>query len=172
MTPRRAVLTVLCSLALVLAGATALFAFDDTDWQLILDTLRKQDQLIHQRLEAYKTRYLAEAASEALEMERLTHERARLALWQATASDPWEIRDALAGFSRLRQDVTRLSQRPEQAWANLEQSVALLDSFKERLTELANQEIPERFRKDIEPSRDSMAELSGQVAAMRDAIAA
>ncbi len=172
MTPRRAVFTLLCALALVFAGAVPLFAFDDTDWQLILDTLRKQDQLIHQRLAAYKTRYLAEAASETLEMERLTHERARLALWQATASDPWEIRDALAGFSRLRQDVTRLSQRPEQAWANLEQSVALLDSFKERLTELANQEIPERFRKDIEPSRDSMAELSGQVAAMRDAIAA
>ena len=141
MTPCRAVFPLLCALVLAFAGAMPLFAFDDTDWQLILDTLRKQDQIIHQRLEAYKTRYLAEAASEAQEMERLTHDRARLALWQATASDPWEIRDVLAGFSRLRQDVTRLSQRPEQAWASLEQSVALLDGFKERLTELANQQM-------------------------------
>ncbi|WP_300154364.1 mechanosensitive ion channel domain-containing protein [Solidesulfovibrio sp.] len=171
MTPRRAVLALACALLFALAGARPLFA-EDTDWELVLETLRKQDQLIHQRLDVYKVRAAAEAAAEALDMERLTHDRARLALWQATASDPWEIRDVLAGFDRLNQDVARLSQRPQQAWASLEQSVALLDTFKERLTEISLQDIPERFRKDLEPSRDSMGALSAEVAAMRDAIAA
>lgn len=173
MTPGRAIfLPLLLLLTLTGIGVGPLFAADDIDWHLVLDTLRKQDQIIHARLAAYKTLYDAEAAKEALEMERLTHNRARLALWQATASDPWEIRDVLAGLARLRFDVERLSQRPQQAWASLEQSVAALDTYKERLTEISRQEIPERFRQDILPSRDSIAALSAEIAAMRDLIAA
>ncbi len=172
MRPGRAVLLPLLAILVLWTGVAPLGAAEDTDWQLVLETLRKQDQLVHERLEAFRARHAADAADEALEMDRLLHVRARLALWQATASDPWEIRDVLAGFARLRQDVERLSQRPQQAWASLEQSVAILDTYKERLTEISRQAIPDRFLKDIENSRDSMASLGLAIAGMRDAIAA
>lgn len=171
MTPGRALLLFLLPLLLLGIGHPAPLAADDTDWQLVLDALRTQDQRIRTRLQTFKAHYAAEEANEALEVERLTHGRARLALWQAAASDPWEIRDVLAGFAQLRQDAEHLSQRPRQAWASLEQSVAVLDTFKERLTTISRQDIPDRFRQELVPSRDSIAALSAEIAAMRDRIA-
>jgi small-conductance mechanosensitive channel len=171
MTPRRAFLSCCLVLALVLAGVACARADDDKEWPLVLETLHKQDQVIRDRLEAFKKRHAEESARQSGTLELLQRDRARLALWQATATDPWEIRDVIAGFSRLRFDLERLSQRPEQSLSILEQNAAILESYKERLAE-TRVEVPERFRHDLEPTRKSIESLSAAVTAERDALAA
>jgi len=176
MTPFRA-FPFLCCLALALslpmelAGPLPLRAADDSDWSLVLDTLRKQDQIVHARLEDFKARHAAEAAARTEDQEQLLRDRARLALWQTTASDPWEIRDVLAGFARLRLDVERLAQLPQQIWASLDQGTLALETYKDRLDEIMQQEVPERFRQDISPSQAAIASLMDSVAGQRDSIA-
>uniref|UniRef100_I2Q4A4 Small-conductance mechanosensitive channel n=1 Tax=Desulfovibrio sp. U5L TaxID=596152 RepID=I2Q4A4_9BACT len=159
------------AMAMALAAPSPLRAADDNDWSMVLEALRRQDQIVHTRLEEFKSRHAAEAAAQAEELEQLLRERARLALWQATASDPWEIRDVLAGFARLRGEVARLAQRPQQVWASLDQSALALETYKDRLDDITRQEVPERFRQEIEPSRQAIASLRENVAAARDAVA-
>jgi len=177
MTPRRALLSVCLLLAMLaaaspVAAVSRLVADDDQAWGMVLDTLHKQDKLIRGRLEAYKTRHAAETEEENFELERLFRDRARLALWQATASDPWEIRTVMAGLDRLRQDAAHLAQRPQQSWTTLEQNVALLESYRDKLAEITRQEVPERFRQTLAPSQHSITKLGAEVTALRDSLAA
>jgi small-conductance mechanosensitive channel len=157
-----------------LAAAPIVAGDSDSDqsWSLVLETLSKQDQIVRARLDAFKKRQAAEAATLEAEQVRLQRDRARLALWQATASDPWEIRTVLAGLERLHQDVEHLAQRPQQAWTALEQNVALLESYRDKLAEITRQEIPTRFKDSLEPVQRSIGELSAQVAVQRDFVAA
>ncbi len=174
MSPRPVLSAVCClALALFLAGVPTLRATadDDDGWSVMLETLRKQSRIIHTRLDAFKQHRAAEAAKQAETLERLLRDRARLALWQAMASDPWEIRDVLAGFARLGQAIDRHSERPRQAWATLEDTTAALDGFRERLYEIAQQEVPERFRQALAPVRQTIADLGAEIAAEREAIA-
>ena len=154
------------------AAAPAVSGDSDQSWSLVLEALDRQDKIVRGRLAAFNARRAAEAASFAAEQERLLRDRARLALWQATATDPWEIRTVLAGIARLRQDVDHLAQRPQQTWAALEQNVALLESYRGRLAEITRHEIPDRFRDALAPVQESIAELSQQVVALRDGVAA
>ena len=173
MMPRRALLSA-CLLLVLLAAASSvaaisrLVADDDQAWGMVLETLHKQDTIIRSRLEAFKSRRALEEAEQTIELERLFRDRARLALWQATASDPWEIRTVMAGMDRLRQDVAHLSQRPQQAWTSLEQNVALLESYRDKLREITSQEVPERFRQTLAPSQLSIESLSAEIVALRD----
>ncbi|MHC1790174.1 mechanosensitive ion channel domain-containing protein [Solidesulfovibrio sp.] len=172
MTPRRALLAgLLLALAMLLTAAAPPIADDDASWTLVLDALHKQDLIIRSRLEAFKARHISENIEQRSEMEHLLRDRARLALWQATASDPWEIRTVLAGLDRLRLNVEHLSQRPQQAWAALEQNVALLESYRDKLGEISRQQVPERFRDTLEPTRRSVQELGDEVSALRDQVA-
>ncbi len=172
MTQGRALLLASClALAMPLFGFPSLWAAKDSDWSMVLDALRRQDQVVHARLEEFKTRHAAEAVAQADELERLLRERARLALWQATVSDPWEIRDVMAGFARLRRDVEGLSQRPQQLWATFDQGALALENYVDRLDEITRQEVPERFRQDIAPFQQAILALKNSVAAERDAIA-
>ena len=172
MTPRRALLAgLLLALLTLLTAAAPPIADDDASWTLVLDALHKQDLIVRGRLEAFKTRHIAENVEQNSEMEHLLRDRARLALWQATASDPWEIRTVLAGLDRLRLSVEHLSQRPQQAWAALEQNVALLESYRDKLGEISRQQVPERFRNTLEPARRSVQELGAEVSALRDQVA-
>ncbi|WP_235669608.1 mechanosensitive ion channel domain-containing protein [Solidesulfovibrio carbinolicus] len=154
------------------AAVPAVSGDSDQSWSLVLEALDRQDKIVRGRLAAFNARRAAEAASFAAEQERLLRDRARLALWQATATDPWEIRTVLAGIARLRQDVDHLAQRPQQTWASLEQNVALLESYRGKLAEITRHEIPERFRDALAPIQESIAELSQQVLALRDGLAA
>jgi small-conductance mechanosensitive channel len=172
MRPLRAAFLLACCVLTLFAATGPLFADDANEWTLVLDALRRQDKMIHDRLDAFKVRHAREALERARKVDRLVHEQARLALWQATASDPWEIRNVLAGFGHLQFEVERLSQRPQQTWASLEQNVAMLDTFRDRLAEIARGHLPERFREDILPSRNSLDALSADVTAIRDALAA
>jgi small-conductance mechanosensitive channel len=174
MTPRRAFPSLCLLLALLglLLAASPQVVENDKTWVLILDVLNKQDSIIRGRLDAFKVRREAEAAEQNTELERLLRERARIALWQATASDPWEIRTVLVALSRLRLDVDRLAQRPQQTWASLEQNVALLESYRDKLAEITRQEVPERFRQPLEPTQRSIEELSAEIVTLRDAVAA
>ncbi|KHK03871.1 mechanosensitive ion channel domain-containing protein [Desulfovibrio sp. TomC] len=172
MTPRRAPLAgLLLALLWLLAAAVPPIADDDASWTLVLDALHKQDTIIRSRLGAFKARHAVENVEQNIELEHLLRDRARLALWQATASDPWEIRTVLAGLERIRLNVEHLSQRPQQAWASLEQNVALLESYRDKLGEISRQQVPERFRDTLEPTRRSVQELGAEVAALRDQVA-
>ncbi len=153
------------------AGPIAGIGDSDQSWTLVLDALEKQGQIMRGRLEAFKARRDIEIAASRIELERLLRERTRLALWQATASDPWEIRTVMAGLSRLRRDVDHLSQRPQQAWTALEQNVALIESFRDKLDDITRREVPERFRDTLEPTRKHLADLSADVTALRDSLA-
>ena len=62
-------------------------------------------------------------------------------------------------------------QRPQQAWAALEQNVALLESYRDKLGEISRQQVPERFRNTLEPARRSVQELGAEVSALRDQVA-
>ncbi|MYL82875.1 mechanosensitive ion channel [Desulfovibrio aerotolerans] len=176
MTPRRALLPA-CLLLVLLAATVSVAAIsrlvvdDDQAWGLVLETLQKQDAISRSRLEAFKARRAVEEAEQNIELERLFRDRARLALWQATASDPWEIRTVMAGMDRLRQDVAHLAQRPQQAWTALEQNVALLESYRDKLRAITSQEVPERFRQALAPSQRSIDSLSTEITALRDSLA-
>jgi len=172
MPPRRAPLFLLVLLLALIAGPVALHADDSNEWSMVMDTLRKQDKMVHDRLDAFKARHAKEVLDRDRQVDALVHERAKLALWQATASDPWEIRDLLAGFARLRFAVERLSQRPEQTWTSLEQNVAMLDTYRDRLLEITRQQIPEQYRQALLPSRNSIAALTAELSALRDSIGA
>jgi len=172
MTPCRAFFPVcLLVLACLTAGPSPLRAADDNDWALVLSALRKQQEMLHSRLVAFKERHAGDAARQAEALEGLLRDRARLALWQSTASDPWEITDVIAGFDQLGFDVAQLSQQPEQTWANLEQNAALLETYRDRLTEIMQQEVPERFRQELVPTRQFIESFGADITAERDAIA-
>ena len=156
---------------LTLAHSAAL-AKDIGDWELTLEVLRKQEQTIRNRVEAFKKRHNSEARRLSLDTEPLLREGARLGLWQATAEDPWEIRDILVGFSRLRSDVDLLLQRPEQTLVTLEQDLVLLDTYRERLAETQSTGMPERLHADVAASERAMEELRAMLASLRDTIAA
>ncbi|BAH77061.1 mechanosensitive ion channel family protein [Solidesulfovibrio magneticus] len=143
----------------------------DQSWTLVLDALDKQGQIMRGRLEAFKARRDLEIAASRAELEHLLRDRARLALWQATASDPWEIRTVMAGLARLRRDVDHLSQRPQQAWTALEQNVALIESFRDKLDDITRREVPERFRDNLAPTRKQLADLGTEIATLRDSLA-
>lgn len=176
MTLRRALLSaclllVLLAAASPLAAVSRLVADDDQAWGLVLDALHKQDTIIRGRIEAFKARRVAERAAQEAELERLFRDRARLALWQATASDPWEIRTVMAGMDRLRLDVERLAQQPRQTWTALEQNVALFESYRDKLGEISRQEVPERFRHTLEPTQRSIESLGSEITTLRDSLA-
>lgn len=168
--PRRDVIFLLALLLALAVAPATMYAEDASDWLLVLDALRKQDKIVHARLDAFKARHAKEALERTRQVEELVHERAKLALWQATALDPWEIRDLLAGFARLRFAVERLSQRPQQTWTSLEQNVALLDTYRDRLAEISQQQLPEQLQQALQPSRDSVAVLTAELSALRDSI--
>ncbi|EKO38589.1 MAG: small-conductance mechanosensitive channel [Solidesulfovibrio magneticus str. Maddingley MBC34] len=153
------------------AGPVAGIGDSDQSWTLVLDALDKQGQIMRSRLEAFKARRDIEIAASRAEMEHLLRERTRLALWQATASDPWEIRTVMAGVARLHREVDHLSQRPQQAWTALEQNVALIESFRDKLDDITRREVPERFRDNLAPTRQQLADLGTEIAALRDSLA-
>lgn len=147
------------------------FATDDQDWELTMTALRKQEQVIRNRIEAFTQRHREEAMRLDRETKPLQRAGARLALWKATAADPWEIRDILTGFSRLQQDIKKLLQRPETVMEALEQDVVLLETFRERLAETLQSGLPETMRQDVLDLERVMGELRRMMAEERDAIA-
>jgi small-conductance mechanosensitive channel len=161
----------LLALTLLVSGAPFAYAEDNGEWPLVLEALRKQDQMVRARLQAFKERHAHESAERTEAVEQLLRDRARLAFWQSTASDPWEIRDVLAGFARLRFDVEQISNGPEQTWASLEQNAAVLESYRERLVEITRQEVPERFQQELFPPRQSIEALTTAITTERDALA-
>ena len=171
MTPCRAAVLVCLLLAGLLTGPPSARATEDTDWALVLSTLHRQEEVVRSRLEDFKKRHAGDAARQDEALEGLLRDRARLALWQSTATDPWEITDVIAGFNHLGVEVNRLAQQPEQAWANLEQNAAILDVYRDRLTEIMQQEVPERFRQELAPTREVIESLGASIAAERDALA-
>jgi small-conductance mechanosensitive channel len=168
--PLAVALGLLFALAMSLPGPIRA-ADDDGDWHLTVEALRKQEQTIRERIGAFANRHASEAVRLTQGMEPLLREGARLSLWQATASDPWEIRDILAGFARLSVDVAKLLQRPEQILEILEQDVVLLETFRERLAESMRNGMPAPLRQDVAETERAMANLRQMLASLRDVIA-